>query len=154
MQVTPLWQGDDEVERLMQRFEDACAAHPEMPRPRIMLLRHTHVAADEEAVEAGARALSRFYCHFGAWFRNERPIDQGMIQPLTEEEMAKLDMFSPDKMRANNVVGTPEQVIARLRNYEAMGFDQYSLWIDNGMPLAEKRKSLGLFIEEVMPAFA
>ena len=77
-----------------------------------------------------------------------------MIQPLTDEEMAKLDMFSPDKMRANNVVGTPEQVIARLRNYEAMGFDQYSLWIDNGMPLAEKRKSLGLFIEEVMPAFA
>ena len=154
VQVTPLWQGDDEVELLMQRFEDACAAHPEVPRPRIMLLRHTHVGADEEAVAAGAQALSRFYCHFAAWFRNERPVDQGLIQPLTEEEMAELDMFSPEKMRANNVVGTPEEVVARLRNYETMGFDQYSLWIDNGMPFAEKRESLRLFIDEVMPAFA
>ena len=96
VQVTPLWQGDDEVERLMQRFEDACAAYPEIPRPRIMLLRHTHVGADEEAVAEGARALSRFYCHFGAWFRNERPVSQGMIQPLTDAEMAALDMFSPE----------------------------------------------------------
>ncbi len=153
VQVTPLWQGDDEVERLMQRFDDACAAHPEVPRPKIMLLRHTHVGADEAAAAEGARAVSRFYCHFSAWFRNERPVSQGMIQPLTDAEMAKLDMFAPDIMRASNVIGTPGEVVRRLKTYEAMGFDQYSFWIDNGMPFREKRKSLRLFIDEVMPAF-
>jgi hypothetical protein len=34
-----------------------------------------------------------------------------------------------------------------------MGYDQYSFWIDNGMPFEAKRKSLQLFIDEVMPAF-
>ena len=76
------------------------------------------------------------------------------MEPLTEEEMAKLEIFSPEAMRANNAVGTPDEVVARLKTYEGMGFDQYSLWIDNGMPFAEKQKSLRLFIDEVMPAFA
>ncbi len=154
VQVTPLWQGDDEVESLMERFETACAAHPETPRPKIMLLRHTYVGASEGEVAAGAEAISRYYCHFGAWFKNERPITQGIIDPLSEEEMAQIEMFSPRNMRANNVIGTPEEVIRRLKAYEALGYDQYSIWLDNGMPYEDKRRSLQLFIDEVMPAFA
>ncbi len=154
VQVTPLWLGDDEVESLMGRFNDACTAHPEVDRPKIMLLRHTFVGEDEAEVAGGARDISRFYCYFGAWFKNERPISQGVIEPLTEEEMAALDMFSPDVMRKNNVVGTPDDVIARLKAYEALGYDEYSFWIDTGMSYERKRKSLQMFIDHVMPAFA
>jgi hypothetical protein len=44
-------------------------------------------------------------------------------------------------------------VIDRIRAYEALGYDQYSFWIDSGMSHAKKVKSLRLFIDEVMPAF-
>lgn len=154
VQVTPLWLGDEEVESLMQRFNDACEACPDIPRPKIMLLRHTFVGETEDEVLQGAKDVSHFYCHFGAWFKNERPITQGIIDPLSDEEMARIEMYAPDKMRANNVIGTPDEVIARLKAYEALGYDQYSFWIDTGMPNERKKRSLELFIDQVMPAFA
>jgi alkanesulfonate monooxygenase SsuD/methylene tetrahydromethanopterin reductase-like flavin-dependent oxidoreductase (luciferase family) len=153
VQVAPLWLGDQEVVSLMDRFNHACAANPEVPRPRIMVLRHTFVGETEAELEQAGRDLSRFYCYFGAWFKNERPISQGLIEPLSDAEMAAVEMYAPEKMRANNVVGTPEQVIARLREYQAMGYDQYSFWIDSGMSFENKKRSLELFIEEVVPAF-
>lgn len=153
VQVTPLWLGDDEVESLMEKFNTACTDHPEISRPKIMLLNHTYVGDTQEEVLQGARDISRFYCHFGAWFKNERPIEQGLIKELSEEEMAKIEMYSPANMLANNVVGTPEQVIARLKHYESLGYDEYSFWIDSGMSYEKKRRSLELFINEVMPAF-
>lgn len=154
VQVTPLWQGDDEVETLMQRFNDACAAHPGIARPKIMLLRHTHLCDSDAEARGAAEALSRYYCHFGAWFKNERPVTQGIIQPLSDEEIAANEMFAPEKMLANNVVGTPETVTERLKAYERLGFDQYAFWIDNGMSFDRKRRSLQLFIDRVMPEFA
>jgi len=153
VQVTPLSMDDGEVESLMQRFEAACANHPEVERPKIMLLRHTFVGETEAEVVRGAEDVSRFYCHFAAWFKNERPVSQGLIEALSEAEMAAMEMFSPARMRANNVVGRPAEVVARLKHYEALGYDEYSFWIDTGMPFERKKRSLELFIERVMPEF-
>lgn len=154
VQVTPLWNGDAEVESLIGKFNAACAAAPQMPRPRIMLLAHTYVGADEADIAQAAREMSVYYNYFFAWFKNERPISQALIAPLSEEELAANPAVSPQVMRTNLPVGTPEEVIARLKSYEAMGYDEYSLWIDTGMSFARKKASLERFIAEVMPAFA
>ena len=113
----------------------------------------TFVGETRDEVTQGAEDISRFYCHFGAWFKNERPVSQGLIQELSDAEMAAMEMFSPAKMRANNVIGTSGEVVARLKRYEALGYDEYSFWIDTGMPFARKKRSLELFIERVMPEF-
>ena len=63
-------------------------------------------------------------------------------------------MISPEVMRKNNVVGDAATVIDRLKAYEAMGYDEYSFWIDTGMSFARKKASLERFIADVMPAFA
>jgi hypothetical protein len=44
-------------------------------------------------------------------------------------------------------------VIARLKNYEAMGYDEYALWLDSGMTFDRKKASLERFIQHVAPAF-
>jgi len=154
VQVTPLAAGDGEVESLMAKFKAACAAHPALPRPRIMLLQHTFVAASEREAAAQAEALSRYYGLFFAWFKNERPIAKGFIAELAPEDQAKLPQYAPDLIRKNLVIGPPAEVIARLKGYERLGYDQYSIWIDSLMPFEAKRRSLALFIREVMPAFA
>ncbi|WP_367319587.1 hypothetical protein [Streptomyces sp. HUAS ZL42] len=51
------------------------------------------------------------------------------------------------------MIGTPADVIERLRSCEEPGVDEYGFWIDNGMSHEEKRKSLELFIKEVVPVF-
>jgi alkanesulfonate monooxygenase SsuD/methylene tetrahydromethanopterin reductase-like flavin-dependent oxidoreductase (luciferase family) len=153
VQVTPLWLDDEEVVSLMDRFNVACEKNASVPRPKIMLLRHTYVGDGEEDIQQGAEEINRFYNYFGAWFKNEKPINQGLIERLSDEEIANNPMYSPESMRANNVIGDAETVIERLKKYEAMGYDEYSFWIDTGMSFERKKASLERFIKDVMPAF-
>ena len=154
VQVTALAAGDAEVTELIARFDAACDAHPEVPRPEIMMLMHTYVAETEEELAKGALDLQKFYTYFGKWARRERPIKNGFMEPIRQEDLDAAPAFVPAKLRKNLVMGTPCQVIERLKGYEALGYDQYSLWLDNHMDFERKRKSLQLFIDEVMPAFA
>ncbi len=153
IQVTPLWQGIEEIQSLMTRFNDACDSH-NGPRPKIMLLHHTYVGSDGEDVALAARELSRFYCYFGAWFQNKRPVRQGLIQPLSDEELAANTMMAPENMARDLTIGTAQQVIDQIKRYEDLGYDEYSFWIDSGMSAERKRASLSRFIDDVMPAFA
>lgn len=154
VQVTPLWNGDKEISDLMEKFNAACIKFPEKPRPKIMLLVHTYVSDSEEDTKQGAIELNRFYCYFGAWFMNKRDVEQGLIDPLSDEEIAAHPFYSPEAMERDLVIGTPEKVIERLKTYEALGYDEYSFWIDSSMPFERKKASLERFINEVMPAFA
>lgn len=151
--VTPLWQGDEEVSKLMDTFKGACSAHPERPPPRSLVLRHTYVGENEAEVERACHDFSRYYTYFGGWFKNERPIRDAFIQEFSGDEIAANEMFAPGTLRNNLIIGTPEEVIQRVKGYEAMGYSDYSFWIDSGMSFAQKKKSLELFISEVMPAF-
>ncbi len=153
VQVTPLWQGEAEIESLMEKFNHACAENTTVPRPQIMLLHHAYVGKDEQECEWAAKQLSRFYCYFGAWFKNERPINNGCIAPLTAEEQAAISMFSPAQMRANMAIGTSKQVIERLKHYEGLGYDEYAYWLDTGMSGKQNHIALQRFIDEVIPAF-
>jgi alkanesulfonate monooxygenase SsuD/methylene tetrahydromethanopterin reductase-like flavin-dependent oxidoreductase (luciferase family) len=153
VQVTPLWNGDAEIESLMGRFNAACEKNPDIAKPKIMLLLHTYVGSDEADVQQAMKEVSVYYNYFFAWFKNERPIHQGLIQRLSEEEIAANANLSPEVMRANMPIGTSEEVIGRLKAYEALGYDEYSFWIDTGMSFERKKASLERFIAEVMPAF-
>ncbi|MEL6959883.1 MAG: LLM class flavin-dependent oxidoreductase [Pseudomonadota bacterium] len=153
IQVTPLWQGIEEIEILMGRFNTACADYAG-PRPKIMLLHHTYVGSDADDMALGAQELSRFYCYFGAWFQNKRPVTQGHIAALSNDEMAANKMMSPENMARDLTIGTAQDVIDQIKRYEDLGFDEYSFWIDSGMSAERKRASLARFIDEVMPAFS
>ncbi|MEE9375412.1 MAG: LLM class flavin-dependent oxidoreductase [Rhizobiaceae bacterium] len=153
VQVTPLWNGDKEVHDLMEKFNDACTKFPNQTRPKIMLLQHTYVADSDEDAKLGAIELNRFYCYFGAWFMNKRDINQGLIEPLSDEEIAAHPFYTPEAMERDLVIGTAEKVIERLKKYEALGYDEYSFWIDSSMSFKRKKASLERFINEVMPAF-
>ncbi|MBK0127950.1 LLM class flavin-dependent oxidoreductase, partial [Pantoea sp. S61] len=77
---------------------------------------HGFVAEDEADAQQAAVELNRFYNYFGAWFKNERPVQQGLIKPLSEEEIAANTYYSVEGMRKNLAIGNPDQVIARLKN--------------------------------------
>ena len=154
VQVAPLAAGDVEVGSLMQRFNDACARHAAIARPRISLLQHTFVSDSPAETAALTADLSRFYCNFGAWFQNKRAVRQGFIEPLTASDQAAMPQFAPEVLARNLVIGEAGAVIERLKAYEALGYDQYSVWIDSGLSQVRKKKSLDLFVRDVMPAFA
>ena len=153
VQVTPLWQGDEEIESLMGRFNDACVGH-DGPRPKVLLLHHTYVGTDAGDIDQAVQDLTRYFAYFGAWFQNKRPVSQGLIQALGAEEIAANKMISPEAIRSDLTIGTAQQVINRLKRYEDLGYDEFALWIDSGMTIDRKRASLARFIDDVMPAFS
>ena len=154
--VTPLMKGDEEVVELKNKFEAALASNPEVPRPQLMVLRHTHVHSPDDADgwKLGAAAISRFYRTFDAWFANKQTPLNGILQPTPEENFKDRPEFELENIRRNTMIGTPEEVIARLRHYEELGVDEFSFWADNSLSHAEKKKSLELFIKHVVPAFS
>ncbi|MCG3267129.1 LLM class flavin-dependent oxidoreductase [Yoonia sp. I 8.24] len=154
VQVTPLWQGDGEITKLMETFNEACAKFPDAKRPEIMLLNHTYIAADAADAQKAAEEINSFYCNFGAWFKNERNVSQGRIEPLTPEDIAAHPFYTAEAMLRDNVIASPDDAITRIKTYADMGYDEYSFWIDSGMCFERKRASLLRFINDVMPAFA
>jgi alkanesulfonate monooxygenase SsuD/methylene tetrahydromethanopterin reductase-like flavin-dependent oxidoreductase (luciferase family) len=152
IQVTPLWLGMEEVESLMSHFNAACETY-DGPRPKIMVLHHTYVAKDDDDKAQALRDLHRYYNYFGAWFLNKRPVNQGLIKQLSEEEIAANPMYSQEKLGQDLVVGNVQDVIDRLRRYEDLGYDEFAFWVDSGMSFERKRDSLARFINDVMPAF-
>ena len=153
VQVTPLAAGDGEVQSLMDRFNAACKAHPEVPRPQSMLLMHAFVGATDDEVDQACRDLQSFYCYFNKWVKKDRPIKQGLMEPLRQEDLDACPQYAPEKIRQNLPVGKADEVISRLKSYEAMGYSQFSFWIDNCMDFETKKRTLERFIADVVPAF-
>ena len=72
----------------------------------------------------------------------------------TPEEMAAHPFYSAKAMRDNLLIGDAAEVIEKLKKIEALGYDEFSFWIDSGMSFARKRDGLRRLIDDVMPAFA
>ncbi|MGO8337719.1 LLM class flavin-dependent oxidoreductase, partial [Rhizobium ruizarguesonis] len=59
--------------------------------------------------------LSTYYNYFFAWFKNEKPVTQGLIERIPDEQIRANAMLSDQVMRTNNVIGDADTVIARLK---------------------------------------
>ncbi|MET9859080.1 LLM class flavin-dependent oxidoreductase [Streptomyces smyrnaeus] len=153
--VTPLMKGIEEVENLVNKFETAVANHPEVSRPELMVLRHTHVHSpeDPDGWRPAAEAIQRYYRTFDAWFGNKRTPDNGFLDPSPVEKFEGRPEFELESLHRTAMIGTPHELVERLRRYEELGIDEYSFWIDNSLPHEEKRRSLEMFTKEVVPAF-
>ena len=67
-------------------------------------------------------------------------------EPLDEEPSA-------DEVYENLIMGTPDQCLAKVEEYDALGVDQILLMFDFGAPHDEVMRSMRLFAEEVMQPY-
>ena len=152
VQVTPVWQGMQEIEKLMATYKTA-KVKTNNKNSKIMLLQHGYVAKDQNDIDQALKSINRFYCYFGSWFLNKRSVSLGLLEELSEEEMQAMEMYTPDKLLNNMPIGTADTVVERLKIYQDLGYDEFSFWIDSSMSFARKRDSLERFIDDVMPNF-
>lgn len=154
--VTPLFKGDEEVEDLKSKFDGAVANNPQATHnPEIMVLRHTfvHDETDPEGWRPGAEAVNKYFRTFDAWAGNKSTPVNGFLDPSPVEKFDDRPEMQPESLHKAAMIGTPDEVIARLKTYEEMGINEFGYWIDNSMSHEEKQESLRLFIDHVVPAF-
>jgi alkanesulfonate monooxygenase SsuD/methylene tetrahydromethanopterin reductase-like flavin-dependent oxidoreductase (luciferase family) len=152
--ATPLSRPHAEVGVLARRFAETLAKQPGRPRPRFLMLRRACVYERDEDARIPIEASLRYGRHFETLFRNIGGVTNGFPAPADFAELANRSDYQPDAIRDSMVFGTPAEVIAKLKDYEAAGVDQFCYSTSFGLPHPFARRSLELFISEVMPSFA
>ena len=151
---TPLSAPAAEIQVLSDKFHKAVADHPEVPRPRFMMQRRTCVYDRPEDWQRAVQHSIDYGRAFENLFQNIGTVTNGYPEAVSYESVKGKDNYNPESIRNNLMFGTPDEVIEKLLVYEAAGVDQYCLGLTFNLPLELQRKTIRLFVDEVMPFFA
>jgi alkanesulfonate monooxygenase SsuD/methylene tetrahydromethanopterin reductase-like flavin-dependent oxidoreductase (luciferase family) len=153
IQATPLSRPNSEVEVLGKRFQEALRDNPGRPRPRFLMLRRTCIYKEPNGWMAPVQASIEYGRHFENLFKNIGTVRNGFPVPVDVSVIANRNEYEPSFIRENMMFGTPEEVVRKIKFYQACGVDTYCYGASFGVPFDVQRRSLELFIAEVMPHF-
>ncbi|ADV15245.1 LLM class flavin-dependent oxidoreductase [Mesorhizobium sp. M7A.F.Ca.US.006.04.2.1] len=151
---TPLSAPAAEIAVLGEKFRKAVADHPEVPRPRLMMQRRTCIYDRPEDWEVAVRHAIDYGRSFENLFQNIGTVKNGFPEAVPYESVKGKDNYNPESIRKNLMFGTPGEIIEKLEDYEAAGVDQYCLGLTFNLPFELQKKTIRLFVDEVMPHFA
>lgn len=143
-----------EVETYKQRLETALKDNPGAKRPVFATMRYTAVYDRPDQWEVPVTAARRQMGRFENLFKNLGGVKDGFAEEIDLNSLNSRDEFDTTALRQNLMFGTPEEVIAKLKPYQALGVDHFTYCASYGLGFKEQKRSLELFIKEVMPAFA
>ncbi|NNE21601.1 MAG: LLM class flavin-dependent oxidoreductase, partial [Rhizobiales bacterium] len=149
----PLTRPMSEAELYKERLEEAMAANPGCARPTFAMMRHTALYDRKEDWEVPVRSVQRLLGQFENLFKNLGDVENGFPKQIDLGDLVNRDEFNAQMLHDNLMFGTPDEVIAKLKPYEALGVDKFIYSANTGLGLAEQKRSMELFINEVMPAF-
>ena len=142
-----------EAELYKEQLDASIAASPGGAQPTWALMRHTAVygSVDEwmVPVEAAQRQLSQFE----NLFKNLGDVQDGFPAAIPMDQVTNAADYEPTTLSENLLFGTPDEVITKLRRYEALGVDEFIYYASLGLGLKEQKRSMQLFCDEVIPAF-
>ena len=151
LMTTPLGQPFEEVRLLGEKRRAAMANHPGS-NPRWMVLRRTFVYEDEVGLQAFLQAHAANSDRFGALFGQAGEVIDGFPSAI-DRQPTSVDDLDIAEIKQGMVLGTPEEVVAQLREFEALGVDSYCYGSNLGLARPVERRSVEIFAEHVMPAF-
>ena len=150
----PLTRPFAEAEDYKSRLDQAIADNPGCARPNWALMRHTALYADDAGRGAAIEAIQSVLGQFENLFRNLGDVHNGFPKKIPLDELADREQYNADMLEENLMFGTPAEVIEKLKRYEELGVDEFIYYASMGLGQREQKRSLELFCQEVMPAFA
>ena len=142
-----------EVELYKERAETALANNPGSRRPIFATMRYTAACDREDDVEIALEAVMRQTGRFENLFKDLGDVDNGFAEEIDLVDLNSRHEFDRAAMRQNLMFGTPDQIIAKLKPHQDLGVDHFTYCASFGLGLKQQKRSLELFINEVMPAF-
>ena len=77
----------------------------------------------------------------------------GFPEPVDVAAIANRSEYEPGFVRENMMFGTADEVVRKIKFYQACGVDNYCYGASFGLPFDAQVRSLRLFISDVMPHF-
>ena len=154
IQSWPLTRDMGEAQAYMDRLNEAVANNPGAKRPTMAMMRHTALYDRKEDWMVPVRAAQRQLSQFENLFKNMGDVENGFPKAIPFDQLGNRAEYDPEMLSRNLMFGTPDEVIAKLKAYEAIGVDEFIYYASLGLGLKEQKRSLELFCKEVIPAFA
>ena len=154
IQSWPLTRDMGEAELYMARLAEALANNPGKKRPTMAMMRHTALYDRKEDWMVPVRAAQRQLSQFENLFKNMGDVENGFPKSIPFDQLGNRAEYDPEMLSRNLMFGTPDEVIAKLKEYQKIGVDEFIYYASLGLGLAEQKRSMELFCQEVIPAFA
>ncbi|MBN3801712.1 LLM class flavin-dependent oxidoreductase [Paraburkholderia sp. Ac-20336] len=151
--ATPLHAPFSEVENLVSRFENTLENNPGIKRPKLMMLRRTAVYEDAKDWQVPVESLTNYGRYFENLLKNLGKVKNGFCEPVGYETVSNRSDYAPESLRENMMFGTPDEVVKKLKAYEALGIDYFMYGAFFGMPYDRVKRSIELFCKDVLPHF-
>lgn len=150
----PLTMPMSEAEAYRERLDASKAAHGPDFKGRWAMMRHTAVYATEDDRAAAIGAIRSVLGQFGNLMMKSGEVHNGFPDPVPLDQLAGNVRVDPVMLEENLAFGSPEQVVRKLKRYDALGVDAFIYYASMGLDPERQKRSLRLFCDEVLPAFA
>ena len=150
----PLTMPMSEAEIYRKRLDDAVAKAGKEFRGTWALMRHTAVYNSEDHRQAALSALRRQLAMFGNLMTKSGDVLNGFPEKVPLESLDGNLRVDPEMLETNLMFGSPETVVEKLRAYRDIGVDAFIYYASMGLDMESQKRSLNLFIDQVMPEFA
>ena len=150
----PLTKDFAEAELYKSQLDEAIAAHGGDYEGRFVMMRHTSVYDNAKDRQATLDSIRTTLSQFGNLLMKNGDVQNGFPDRVPLESLEGNAFVNPDTLEENLMFGSPEEVIEKLKRYEALGIDGFIYYASMGLGMEEQKRSMQLFIDEVMPAFS
>ena len=150
----PLTMPINELEAYKDRLEDSKARLNPHYSGKFTTMRHTAVYKTEADRQAALGAVRGVLGQFGNLMMKRGEVENGFPDPVPLAELDGNARVDPAMLEENLMFGSPEQVVAKLKSYDALGVDGFLYYASMGLGMENQKRSLQLFIDEVMPEFS
>jgi len=150
----PLTMPFSEAETYRTRLDDAIAKNGGKYDGRWALMRHAAVYDNEEDRKAAMDAIRVVLGQFGNLMMKSGDVINGFPDRVPLDSLEGNARVDPEMLEQNLMFGTPDQVTAKVKQYEDIGVNAYIYYASMGMDMDQQKRSLQLFIDQVMPNFS
>ncbi|MGH1538890.1 MAG: LLM class flavin-dependent oxidoreductase [Arenicella sp.] len=149
----PLTKPFAEAELYKSQLDESIAKHSGTFDGRFVMMRHTAVYANDTDRSSALDSVRRQLGQFGNLMMKKGDVVNGFPDVVSLKDLEGNVFVDESMLEENLIFGSPDTVIEKLRLYDELGVDAFIYYASMGLGLEEQKRSLQLFVDEVMPAF-
>ena len=142
-----------EAETYRARLDDAIERSGKPYNGQWAMMRHAAIYETDDDKQAALDAVRSVLAMFGNLMMKSGEVINGFPQKVPLESLEGNVRVEPEMLTENLLFGAPDEVIEKLKAYQAIGVDAFIYYASMGLDQERQKRSLQLFIDKVMPAF-
>ncbi len=150
----PLTLPFEEARKYREMLDASIAKNGGGYQGKFAMMRHTAIYDNDADRQAALDSVRAILARFGNLMMKTGDVINGFPDPVPLDSLEGNYRVDPTMLEENLMLGSPKAVIAKLKKYQGIGVDAFIYYASMGLGMDQQKRSLQMFIDQVMPAFA